>query len=223
VSGSTLTPVMAAPSGTRFGGWNFNALSDDLRGFGDLDGDGDDEILITSGWGLGLLRLQGSSLTHMRMHASGGTIGGAAYNVATARHGGLGDFDGDGKTDLVLATPAGLMVLGWHPGTGQLRSIAIKSGRGQVLDAEQASRSVQTWRTREAGGGGEARRTASREYLCEYSVRIDSPSRSRCGVVDADGLVAAADEVHLDAAGVGVVDRRGGEAGRGRSRPRARG
>ncbi len=132
VSGSTLTPVMVAPGGTRFGGWNFNALSDDLRGFGDFDGDGDDEILITSGWGLGLLRLQGSNFTHMRMYASGGTIGGYAYNVATARHGGLGDFDGDGKTDLVLATPAGLMLLGWHAGTGQLRPIAMR-GNGQSI------------------------------------------------------------------------------------------
>jgi len=124
-SGATLTPLMAAPGGTQFGGWNFNATGDLIRGAGDFDGDGKADLLITSPWGIGLLRLQAGSLVPLMMTPSGGKLGGYDYNNTTDRLGGFGDFNGDGKADLVLATPQGLLLLGWDAATTRLQAIAI--------------------------------------------------------------------------------------------------
>jgi hypothetical protein len=117
LSGSTLTPVVAAPSGTRLGAWNYNAATDVIRGIADFDGDGKDDILITSGWGLGVLTLRSGALTHLAMHASGAPIG--AWNYArTDQLWGTGDFNGDGRADLLIRSGWGLGLLGWTGSAG---------------------------------------------------------------------------------------------------------
>jgi hypothetical protein len=55
--GSSLNSLMLAPNGTRFGGWLFNSRQDAIHG--DFDGDKRTEILITSPWGIGVLKVQG--------------------------------------------------------------------------------------------------------------------------------------------------------------------
>ncbi len=127
LSGSTLTHVIMAPSGARFGGWNFNAASDVIRGIADFDGDGKDDIVITSDWGLGVLTLKNGALTHLAMHASGAPIG--SWNYAkTDQLWGTGDFNGDGRADLLVRSGWGIGLLGWTGSAGLNSMTTHRSG-----------------------------------------------------------------------------------------------
>ena len=53
---------MMAPNGTRFGGWLLNTADNNFIVPSDFDGDGHAEILITSPWGIGILKLSGGTL-----------------------------------------------------------------------------------------------------------------------------------------------------------------
>ena len=50
---------MMAPNGTRFGGWLLNTADNRFSPVGDFDGDGRDEILVTSPWGIGMFEAVG--------------------------------------------------------------------------------------------------------------------------------------------------------------------
>ena len=62
LSGATLTSPMMAQNGTRIGGWLLNTLDNRLGPVADYDGDGREEILVASPWGIGILELSGSAL-----------------------------------------------------------------------------------------------------------------------------------------------------------------
>ena len=47
---------MMAPNGTRFGGWLLNSADNRFGLAADFDGDGLTEILVTSPWGIGILK-----------------------------------------------------------------------------------------------------------------------------------------------------------------------
>lgn len=68
--------VYMASNGTRFGGWLLNTADNTIRLIADLDGDGMDEILISSPWGIGVLKMVGGALTAVAMHANGENLNG---------------------------------------------------------------------------------------------------------------------------------------------------
>src|SRR5438094_9242499 len=82
LSGSTLNAPMMAPNGTRFGGWLLNTADNHLDPTGDLDGDGRDEILVASPWGIGVLELSGGRLAAPMMAASATRLGGGQLTAA---------------------------------------------------------------------------------------------------------------------------------------------
>ena len=61
-NGTLTTPVMA-PNGTRFGGWLLDTSNYFFGETGDYDADHASEMLITSPWGLGILKLSGATFT----------------------------------------------------------------------------------------------------------------------------------------------------------------
>ena len=76
LSGSTLNAPMMAANGTRFGGWLLNTADNQFSAVADFDGDGRAEILVTSPWGIGILKLSGSTLNAPMMAANGTRFGG---------------------------------------------------------------------------------------------------------------------------------------------------
>jgi acyl-CoA hydrolase len=111
LAGNTLTVPMMAPNGTRFGGWLLNTADNVFGPVGDFDGDGHTEILVTSPWGIGVLKLSGNTLTVSMMAPNGTRFGGWLLNTADNVFGPAGDFDGDGKVEILVTSPWGVGIL----------------------------------------------------------------------------------------------------------------
>ncbi len=99
------------------GGWNLN--TDAVSTFGDFDGDGKDEYIIQHPWGIGLIGMNSSGkMVLQRAVRSGTRIGNWTY-PATAAVEGVGDFNGDGRDDLILRTHNGIAVVGFSRNSGR--------------------------------------------------------------------------------------------------------
>ena len=109
-SGATMVPAMMAPNGTRFGGWLLNTADNSFGPVGDFDGDGHAEILVTSPWGIGMLKLVGGTLTAVMLAPNGTRFGGWLLNTADNSFGPVGDFDGDGRAEILIRSPWGIGV-----------------------------------------------------------------------------------------------------------------
>jgi hypothetical protein len=102
---------MMAANGTRFGGWLLNTADNTFGPAGDFDGDGKAEILVTSPWGIGLLKLSGSTLTAPMMQPNGTRFGGWLLNTADNRLATVKDFDGDRRAEILVTSPWGIGIL----------------------------------------------------------------------------------------------------------------
>jgi hypothetical protein len=107
----TFTPIVMAPNGTRFGDWLLNTGDNRFGPIGDFDGDGRDEILVTSPWGIGILKLSGATFASIMMAANGTRFGGWLLNTADNRFSPVGDLDGDRRDELVVTSPWGIGML----------------------------------------------------------------------------------------------------------------
>jgi subtilisin family serine protease len=110
-AGHQLQPLMMAPNGTRFGGWLLNTADNQFGPIGDFDGDGRDEIMVSSPWGIGILKYASGGLSAPMMAANGSRFGGWLLNTADNWLGPVGDFDGDGRAELMIGSPWGLGLL----------------------------------------------------------------------------------------------------------------
>jgi hypothetical protein len=113
VSGSTFTaPVMAA-NGTRFeGGWLLNTADNKFNFSGDFDGDKISEFFVSSPWGIGILKVSGTTITSRVMAANGTRFeGGWLLNTGDNKFNFAGDFDGDKKDEIMISSPWGIGIL----------------------------------------------------------------------------------------------------------------
>ncbi|KAH6667508.1 peptidase S8/S53 domain-containing protein [Halenospora varia] len=115
-TGDTMVPLMMAPNGTRFlstgtDSWFLNTADNDFSQVGDFNGDGRKDIFVSSPWGIGILRLDGNTLRVLTMIPNGTRVGGWLLNTADNRFGPVGDFDGDGKAEILVSSPWGIGVL----------------------------------------------------------------------------------------------------------------
>jgi subtilisin family serine protease len=111
VSGGTYTATMLEPNGTSFGGWRLNTADNEFGPVGDFDGDGRDEMLIHSPWGLGMLDLSGGTFDAPVMEPNGTRFDGWLLNTADSWFGPVGEFDGDGRAESIIASPWGIGML----------------------------------------------------------------------------------------------------------------
>ncbi len=89
-SGSTLTSPWLARNGTRFGGWLLNTDDNYFDAIADLDGDGRDEIVVTSPWGIGILKLQGTQMAGLLLSPNGTRFAGGWLLNTADNHVGIG-------------------------------------------------------------------------------------------------------------------------------------
>ena len=110
-SGNTLTSPVIQPNGTRFGGWLFDSRANQIAGIGDVDGDGRDEIVIISDWGIGVLSAVNNTFTTNMLAPNGTRFGGWLYQSRQNNIHALGDFDGDGRKEILITSDWGIGVL----------------------------------------------------------------------------------------------------------------
>jgi len=128
-SGGSFDDVMLAPNGTRFGEWLLNTADNRFGPVGDFDGDGKDEILVTSPWGIGVLKLSGNTFTMSMMAPNGTRFGEWLLNTGDNRFGPVGDLDGDGKDEILVTSPWGIGVLKLSGGTVSVPMMAPNGTR----------------------------------------------------------------------------------------------
>ncbi len=106
-----------------FGHWTFDG-SNGIQTIGDVNGDGQAEILVTSSWGKALISRNGpgGSFTVVDITPAGGAWGSWATSssdtiVAT------GDFSGDSRTDILVKSGWGIGLIGMPSGQSRLTAL----------------------------------------------------------------------------------------------------
>jgi Peptidase C13 family/FG-GAP-like repeat len=111
-AGNSFAGLVVQPNGTRFGGWLLNTADNVVGPLADFDGDHQAEILITSPWGLGILKLSGSTLVSTVMAPNGTALpGGWTLDTTSNYFGPAADYDGDGKAEILVTSPWGIGIL----------------------------------------------------------------------------------------------------------------
>jgi hypothetical protein len=123
-TGSTFTNPVSRANGTSFGRWNLNTYDNIFSGIGDVDGDKKQEIVVTSPWGIGILKVSSTILDSMYMAPNGTRFGDWSYNSALNKIWTISDYNGDGKDELLLSSSNGIGVLR-YTGSG-LTSVVCK-------------------------------------------------------------------------------------------------
>ena len=103
--------VMAANNTMLAGGWRINTADNRIAAIADFDGDGKDEILITSPWGIAILKVQGSALVTVAIHANGTLLSGGYPVKNTDKLWATGNFQGGRSQQAVFANASGIHLL----------------------------------------------------------------------------------------------------------------
>lgn len=100
------------PDNTQIGNWPYQNR-DEVIAVGDFNGDERDDILLRSIQGIGIIsRVEGfSELVSLTVAPFGSTLGSSLLNAEDRIYNNVGDFNGDGKDDLIIQNEQGIRVL----------------------------------------------------------------------------------------------------------------
>ena len=79
LSGSTFDTLAIGHNEQMLGQWRLNSSNDVIEGIGDINGNKRADIVVTSAWGLGVLKLAGTSFDTMMTEKNGMAIGHESY------------------------------------------------------------------------------------------------------------------------------------------------
>ena len=123
LAGNAMTPIMMQPNGTRFGQWLLNTADNCFGPAADFDGDGAAEIFISSPWGIGILKRQGSTMLPLVMYPNGTDLGGWRLNTSDNDFTIAGTFEGGKRANIFVSSPWGIGIMRY--GSGALRCLAM--------------------------------------------------------------------------------------------------
>jgi hypothetical protein len=83
---------------------------------GDMDGDGLDEILVSSSWGIGILKQSGNTMICLASAADGTRIGDLTLDVGGDNFPAIADFDGLGRAGIFVSSRWGIGILKYDAG-----------------------------------------------------------------------------------------------------------
>jgi hypothetical protein len=111
LAGTTLTALTSQPNGSSLGAWTLDTSVNCFGPTADYDGDGHDEILVTSPWGIGILKLAGDTFTSPVIQPNGTRLGGWALDTSNNKFGPAADYDGNGHAEILVTSSWGIAVL----------------------------------------------------------------------------------------------------------------
>ncbi|HEX2948557.1 MAG TPA: VCBS repeat-containing protein [Armatimonadota bacterium] len=121
---NSMEQIVSVNNGTRLsGGWLFNSKDNKIGPVGDFDNDGNMEMLISSGWGFGILRVTGNTLACVTAVANGSRIGGWMVNTANDEYGPVGNFDGLGQKEILISNSWGIGSLKFYNNSLSMESM----------------------------------------------------------------------------------------------------
>jgi hypothetical protein len=106
-----LKVLASAANGTRLGGSLLETKDNVFGPAADFDGDGAHEVLVTSPWGLGVLKYANGTLTSTQGVANGTSIGGWKLDTGVDKFGTTADFNQDGSDEILVTNPFGMGIL----------------------------------------------------------------------------------------------------------------
>lgn len=113
----SLRTYVFKPNGTWFGGWHYYSSNDEIIAIDDFDGGGDDEILVRSPWGIGILDYDEKNRTFKSLgcYKFGKKIG-YWYLSDKDKFIRFGDFNKDGDVDILVESSWGLGIFSMDSG-----------------------------------------------------------------------------------------------------------
>ena len=78
---------------------------------GDMDGDGEDEILVSGAWGVAILKQSGHKMISLANIADGVRVGGWLLDTASNKFTLVANFDNSGRDGIFVTSPWGIAIL----------------------------------------------------------------------------------------------------------------
>ncbi|KAF2685859.1 subtilisin-like protein [Lentithecium fluviatile CBS 122367] len=140
LKGNKFTSLAMARDGAYIGEWFLDTCRtrDCFGPVGDFDGDGADEILVSNGMSMAILKLRGNAWTTLMFAANGTQFGNWTLRTDETDFSQVGRFDGGKKACIFASSPLGIALLGWDGNTlnvlGQLPNGAQLGSTNAYLD-----------------------------------------------------------------------------------------
>ena len=126
LKGSNIETDIVHPDKRWIGGWLFDKTKNTIRHTGDIDGDGLSEFVITSNWGIGILKHKNGRWRQLMIAPNDTWFGQWRYSINDTIHG-VSNLTGGSKQEIVISSPWGLACLSWN-GSILNSSFILKNG-----------------------------------------------------------------------------------------------